>query len=103
MDEGHSSSDQAGGPEIELRSHQERARILYAVLRAIDQFDSVAAAVRSCDSTDAARTALMDLLDNDEVQARAVADMQVLQLARRQRIADAYESELERIAELTTG
>jgi len=29
--------------------------------------------------------------------------MQVLQLARRQRIADAYESELERIAELTTG
>jgi DNA gyrase subunit A len=89
-----------GGPAYELRRHQERAHILWAVLKAIDNFGAVAAVVQSCDSGEFARAALMDLLEIDEVQARAVMDMQVLQLSRRQRIASEYESETARVAEL---
>jgi DNA gyrase subunit A len=92
-----------GSPKYELARRQERAHILGAVLQAIDQFDTVVAAVRSTDSEAAARTALMGQLKIDEVQARAVAGMQILQLARRDQLASEYEGLRAEIAELQSG
>ena len=89
-----------GNPEYELHSAQARAHILGAVLKAIDHFDIVTDLVRSCDSIAAARIALMDQMGLDEVQARAVTDMQVLQLARRQLLADEFAEAKARVAEL---
>src|SRR3712207_1681957 len=85
-----------------LRKAEERAHILRALLKAIDQLDAVIALIRGSASADAARGGLMELLDIDEVQATAILDMQLRRLAalERQRLIDEY-AELEaRIAEL---
>lgn len=88
------------GTEHLLSRHQERAHILRTVLKAIDQFDDVRALTGSSDSAEAARTGLMELLNFDPVQARAVAGMQVLRLAKQehQQLADDY---LEAMAQIT--
>jgi DNA gyrase subunit A len=86
----------------QLRKAEERAHILRALLKALDQLDAVIALIRASESADAARGGLMELLDIDEVQATAILDMQLRRLAalERQRIVDEY-AELEaRIAEL---
>jgi DNA gyrase subunit A len=86
----------------QLRKAEERAHILRALLKALDQLDAVIALIRASESADAARGGLMQLLDIDEVQATAILDMQLRRLAalERQRIIDEY-AELEaRIAEL---
>ena len=85
-----------------LRKAEERAHILRALLKAIDQLDAVIALIRGSESADAARGGLMRLLDIDDVQATAILDMQLRRLAalERQRLQDEY-AELEaRIAEL---
>jgi DNA gyrase subunit A len=85
-----------------LRKAEERAHILRALLKAIDQLDAVIALIRGSESADAARGGLMQLLDIDEIQATAILDMQLRRLAalERQRLIDEY-AELEaRIAEL---
>ena len=86
----------------QLRKAEERAHILRALLRALDQLDAVIALIRGSASADAARVGLMELLDIDEVQATAILDMQLRRLAalERQRIIDEF-AELEaRIADL---
>jgi DNA gyrase subunit A len=85
-----------------LRKAEERAHILRALLKAIDQLDAVIALIRGSASADVARGGLMELLDIDEIQATAILDMQLRRLAalERQRLIDEY-AELEaRIAEL---
>ncbi len=85
-----------------LRKAEERAHILRALLKALDQLDAVIALIRGSDSAEDARGGLMTLLDIDEVQATAILDMQLRRLAalERQRIIDEF-AELEaRIAEL---
>ena len=85
-----------------LRKAEERAHILRAYLKALDQLDAVIALIRGSESADVARGGLMQLLDIDEVQATAILDMQLRRLAalERQRLIDEY-AELEaRIAEL---
>jgi DNA gyrase subunit A len=87
-----------------LRKAEERAHILRAYLKALDQLDAVIALIRGSESADVARTGLMRLLDIDEVQATAILDMQLRRLAalERQRIIAEY-AELEaRIAELNS-
>ena len=87
-----------------LRKAEERAHILRAYLKALDQLDAVIALIRGSESADVARAGLMQLLDIDEVQATAILDMQLRRLAalERQRIIDEY-AELEaRIAELNS-
>ena len=76
-----------------LRKAQERAHILSALLKAIDQIDAVIALIRASDSAAAAQQGLMDLLDIDEIQARAILDMQLRKLAalERQQLVDEYE------------
>jgi len=79
-----------------LRKAEERAHILWALLKALDQLDAVIALIRGSESADAARGGLMTLLDIDEVQATAILDMQLRRIAalERQRIIDEF-AELE--------
>ncbi|MGB9377077.1 MAG: DNA gyrase subunit A [Mycobacteriales bacterium] len=79
-----------------LRKAEERAHILRALLKALDQLDAVIALIRGSESADAARGGLMELLDIDEVQATAILDMQLRRIAalERQRIIDEF-AELE--------
>jgi DNA gyrase subunit A len=84
-----------------LRKAQERAHILSALLKAIDQIDAVIALIRASESANAAQRGLMDLLDIDEIQARAILDMQLRRLAalERQALTDEYEQLMTEIAE----
>jgi DNA gyrase subunit A len=82
-----------------LRKAQERAHILSALLKAIDQIDAVIALIRASDSAAAAQQGLMGLLEIDEIQARAILDMQLRKLAalERQQLVDEYEELMEHI------
>ena len=73
-----------------LRKAEERAHILRGLVKALDMLDEVIALIRASASAEAARTGLMELLEIDEIQARAILDMQLRQLAalERQRIID---------------
>ena len=84
-----------------LRKAQERAHILRALLKAIDQIDAVIALIRASESAAVAQTGLMELLDIDEVQARAILDMQLRKLAalERQQLVDEYAELMEQIAD----
>ncbi|MFJ5862242.1 DNA gyrase subunit A [Pseudarthrobacter sp. NPDC092439] len=79
-----------------LRKAEEEAHILRALLKALDMLDEVIALIRASRTTEAARDGLMELLDIDELQARAILDMQLRRLAalERQKIQDRH-AELE--------
>ncbi len=64
-----------------LRKAEERAHILIALIRAIDRIDEVIALIRASESASAAQGGLMALLEIDELQARAILDMQLRKLA----------------------
>ncbi|TQJ34552.1 DNA gyrase subunit A [Arthrobacter sp. SLBN-122] len=83
-----------------LRKAEEEAHILRALLKALDMLDEVIALIRASNTTEAARDGLMELLDIDELQARAILDMQLRRLAalERQKIQDRH-SELEALIE----
>ncbi|WP_017577884.1 DNA gyrase subunit A [Nocardiopsis kunsanensis] len=70
-----------------LRKAEERAHILRALLRAMDRIEEVIQLIRSSASADEARTGLMGLLEIDDVQARAILDMQLRKLAALERNA----------------
>ena len=73
-----------------LRKAEERMHILTAYLKALDALDEVIALIRKSADTEAARDALMKFLKIDELQARAILDMQLRRLAalERQKIID---------------
>ncbi|RJS45805.1 DNA gyrase subunit A [Nocardioides cavernaquae] len=73
-----------------LRKAEEEAHILRGLVKALDMLDEVIALIRASASADAARTGLMELLDVDDLQARAILDMQLRKLAalERQKIID---------------
>jgi DNA gyrase subunit A len=73
-----------------LRKAQERMHILTAYLKALDALDEVIALIRRSADTETARDGLMGLLEIDELQARAILDMQLRRLAalERQKIID---------------
>ena len=64
-----------------LRKARERLHIVAALLKAIDRIDEVIALIRRSESAAVAQTGLMALLDIDEIQARAILDMQLRKLA----------------------
>jgi DNA gyrase subunit A len=70
-----------------LRQAEERLHIVAALLKAIDRIDEVIALIRASESAAVAQTGLMELLDIDEVQARAILDMQLRKLAALERQA----------------
>ncbi|QDY89700.1 DNA gyrase subunit A [Arthrobacter sp. UKPF54-2] len=79
-----------------LRKAEEEAHILRALLKALDALDEVIALIRASSTTDAAREGLMELLEIDDLQAKAILDMQLRRLAalERQKIQDRH-AELE--------
>jgi DNA gyrase subunit A len=84
-----------------LRKARERAHILSALLKAIDQIDAVIALIRASESASAAQQGLVELLDIDDIQARAILDMQLRRLAalERQQLVDEYEELMAQIAD----
>jgi DNA gyrase subunit A len=66
---------------------------LTAYLKALDALDAVIALIRASADTETARDGLMELLDIDELQSRAILDMQLRRLAalERQKIMDEAE------------
>ncbi|MFT4245814.1 MAG: DNA gyrase subunit A [Micrococcaceae bacterium] len=77
-----------------LRKAEERIHILRGYLKALDMLDEVIALIRASASADVARIGLMDLLDIDDIQARAILAMQLRQLAalERQKIIDDHDA-----------
>jgi DNA gyrase subunit A len=76
--------------EFRLKKAEERAHILRGYLKALDALDEVIALIRKSPTVDDARDGLMKLLEIDELQARAILNMQLRQLAalERQKIID---------------
>ncbi|MFQ6155729.1 DNA gyrase subunit A [Micrococcus luteus] len=73
-----------------LRKAEEEIHILRGLLKALDMLDEVIALIRRSPTVEQARDGLMELLDIDEIQARAILDMQLRRLAalERQKIQD---------------
>jgi DNA gyrase subunit A len=73
-----------------LRKAEEQAHIYRGLVKALDLLDDVIALIRRSPDVEEARDGLMELLDIDEVQARAILDMQLRRLAalERQKIID---------------
>lgn len=84
-----------------LRKAEERAHILRALLKAIEAIDEVIALIRASASAAEAQQGLMNLLEIDEIQARAILDMQLRKLAalERQQLTDEYDALMAQIAE----
>jgi DNA gyrase subunit A len=84
-----------------LRKDEERAHILRGYLKALDALDEVIALIRRSSTVDDAREGLMQLLSIDELQARAILNMQLRQLAalERQKIIDEADLIEKRIAD----
>ena len=76
--------------QFRLRKAEERAHILRGYLKALDALDAVIALIRKSSTVDEARDGLMEMLGIDELQARAILNMQLRQLAalERQKIID---------------
>jgi DNA gyrase subunit A len=81
-----------------LKKAEERAHILRGYLKALDALDEVIALIRKSATVDDARDGLIKLLKIDELQARAILNMQLRQLAalERQKIIDEA-AELEKL------
>src|SRR6202012_367032 len=80
----------------------ERLHIVAALLAAIDAIDQVIALIRGSESASAAQSGLMGLLNIDEIQARAILDMQLRKLAalERQELINERDELEARIADL---
>jgi len=85
-----------------LRKAQERLHIVAALLKAIDRIDEVIALIRASESASVAQQGLMALLEIDEIQARAILDMQLRKLAalERQELMDERDELAAKIAHL---
>jgi len=76
--------------QFRLRKAEERAHILRGYLKALDALDEVIALIRRSATVEDARDGLIEMLKIDELQARAILNMQLRQLAalERQKIID---------------
>jgi len=68
-----------------LDEAEKRAHILRGLVKALDALDAVIALIRRSPSADEARDGLIELLAIDEIQARAILDMQLRRLAAMER------------------
>jgi DNA gyrase subunit A len=87
--------------QYRLRKAQERAHILLGLLKAIDRIDEVIALIRASASAAEAAIGLQELLEIDDLQSRAILDMQLRKLAalERQELQDEYDELMARIAD----
>jgi len=88
--------------EYQLGKARERAHILEGLRIALEFLDEVIQTIRSSDSAEAARSALVERFGLSEVQAQAILDMQLRRLAalERQKIEDEYSEIMARITYL---
>lgn len=88
--------------EFQLGKARERAHILEGLRIALQFLDEVIATIRASESSDVARTALMNRFGLSQVQAQAILDMQLRRLAalERQKIEDEYQELMARITYL---
>jgi DNA gyrase subunit A len=88
--------------QFELDKARARAHILEGLVIALDHLDAVIQTIRQAESREAARPQLMNNFGLSEVQARAILEMQLGQLANleRQRILEEYEEIKKRVAYL---
>jgi DNA gyrase subunit A len=88
--------------QFELDKARARAHILEGLVIALDHLDAVIQTIRQAESREAARPQLMVNFGLSEVQARAILEMQLGQLANleRQRILEEYEEIKKRVAYL---
>lgn len=84
--------------QYRLDEAEKMAHIQRALVKALDALDEVIALIRRSPDTESANLGLQELLEIDEVQARAILDMQLRKLAalERQKIIDRL-AELERM------
>ncbi len=84
-----------------LRKAEERAHILRGYVKALDALDEVIALIRRSPTVEEARDGLITLLAIDELQARAILDLQLRRLAalERQKINDELDEIEREIAE----
>ncbi len=85
-----------------LAEKQRQAHVYRGLAKALDALDEVIALIRRSQTTEEARDELMRFLDIDEVQARAILDMQLRRLAamERQRIVEELARLEDEIADL---
>ena len=76
-----------------LRKAENEIHILRGLLKALDALDEVIALIRRSQTVEAARDGLIELLEIDEIQARAILEMQLRRLAalERQKIIDEHD------------
>ncbi|MGP4059671.1 DNA gyrase subunit A [Halobacillus sp. H74] len=88
--------------EYELRKAEARAHILAGLRIALDHLDEVISLIRESQTTDIARTGLMERFGLSEKQAQAILDMRLQRLTglEREKIEDEYNEITNLIAEL---
>ena len=86
--------------KYELAKAKARAHILEGLRIALDHIDQVIATIRQSQTTDIARSALMDNFDLSEKQAQAILDLRLQRLTglEREKIDEEYKNLLETIA-----
>jgi quinol monooxygenase YgiN len=91
----------AAGTQKRISGLNERARILSAILAALDHMDAVRTVVATSDSLQSAESGVMELLGIGQVQARSVLHMPLLHLSpqRRQQIDAEHEEAKAEIAD----
>jgi quinol monooxygenase YgiN len=91
----------AAGTQKRISKLQERARILTAILAALDNMDAVRNLVAASDSLASAESGVMELLGIRQADARSVLNMQLLQLSpqRRRQLNTDYEQVMAEISD----
>ncbi|MBX0358319.1 DNA gyrase subunit A [Halobacillus sp. Nhm2S1] len=88
--------------EYELRKAEARAHILAGLRIALDHLDEVISLIRESQTTEIARTGLMERFGLSEKQAQAILDMRLQRLTglEREKIEDEYQEVMKLIQEL---
>lgn len=88
--------------QYELRKAKERAHILEGYLIALDNLDEVIALIRGSQTTEEARTGLMERFELSEIQAKAILEMRLQRLTglERDKIREEYEELMKKIEHL---
>jgi DNA gyrase subunit A len=88
--------------EFELEKRRARAHILEGLLKALSSLDRIIQTIRSAETVDAAREALMSRFDLSEVQSNAILEMQLRRLAalEQQKLNDEFDEVMTRISYL---
>lgn len=87
--------------EFELKKAEARAHILEGLRIALDHLDEVIALIRASQTTDIARTGLMERFGLSQEQAQAILDMRLQRLTglEREKIEAEYQELMQKIAE----